>query len=230
MSDSSGACAGVIGLDAVFAHPETDGLGTALCTLALQQAVMYGHNFMAARAEKAVCRFISAAADGEDGLVAVALGELTADDGIDLNVCAAYAPERVVDLLALELKFAGVAHVLRRTAAAAAIYRAHRLGALGGGDKELLATAVADAFANLDYAHAPALTGQGSAHKDSAAIYPAYTQRLGGKTGDIGLKYVVFSQSFHALIVTRARGLCNYYILWYNILLHPEPKRGMLNE
>ena len=61
---------------------------------------MYGHNFMAARAEKAVCRFISAAADGEDGLVAVALGALAADDGIDLDVCAAYAPERVVDLLA----------------------------------------------------------------------------------------------------------------------------------
>ena len=203
MAHRAAAARGVVSGDRMFAHEAADGGGAGGGLARLQQAVRHGHQVVAAAAVKAESGAVRRAGDGENGLVAVSQRLCRGQDGGRLDIEAAYAAQGVVHPRELHPQLRFVAHVHHRAAAAAAIGRAGRLAAVGGGAQQLLAAAIRHAGRDLDGAHAPELAWQGARNKNGAPGDAADAVALRGGTADFALIYVIFLQNFHADILSR---------------------------
>lgn len=207
--DGALAAVHVVGRDAAGAHPVPHGGGEGVGARILQKAALHADNLVRARAEEAGDGRVRRPAQGEDGLVAVAIAGVGADYILGLELEAAYAPEGVVDLPELEAELGFIAHVQAGAAAAAAEGRAGALAPLGRGLKQLLSPAVHDGAPRLHNPDAPELAGQRAAREDRAAADAEHAERLARQSLAAGLVYFVFPQFVHADIVSRPGRICN---------------------
>ena len=150
-------------------------------------------------------------ADGNNGLVAIALHSLRANYALRAQFQSAYALERVVHTFEFISQLRLVAHMQKAASPAAAEVGAGRLDPLGRRRKQLLSPAVHRRFCDLHYPYSPALAGYRARHEHSAAAYPAHARAFRSEAGDFGLVYIVFSQFFHNYIVPRCGSSFNLY-------------------
>ena len=187
----------VISGDGMHIHKVRERMGRAVRQLVLQQAAFDRDQLMAALAVEAGDGTPVLLPDGEDALVAVALGLPAPDDLGGGHALFSDAGERVVDFLKLEAQLLVIVHVPAVAAAAAAVAGAVGGDAGGGGDEQFFPAPVGEARADLDDADLPDLARQGARHKDRAAPQMCDARSVGGEALDRDRGDLIFSQRFH---------------------------------